>query len=668
MSYIRAFISLLTLFVLLDYSTLNAQKFGVTLDGGRFMWQVEPRNQSKRWELHHMNSIYPGDFRTDPGYTNLLHGGMQHMTIDKSHPWAEPNALGVLENGPSGGTTLGDQKKFMRYAYPIITVNGEDAGRFQDPEFIIDPNLDCEMKGFNRARSLFGITYYTTTYSWSHPDYQEIIIQHDEIINDGNWFKHWDPPNEDTVDVNDYNQFFMQYYRWYMGGFKSKTFSVYETNWNFWGFGVQDDITDSNQVMMYQWNPDLKETSPLEDEGEWNIEDSRFWYPYYFGFGYLDANGPLYTGGKHQITRPLHWWGAEGYPHNLKNKSQSKFRFFLEARTKYGVDPGLIQIQPDPKSYANPHDRDPDDDVAWSKFLRYGGEDNKMLMYFGPFDISIGDTINVWTTHLAGGINPHKANELGNIWGEKRDVDAYPRGWSEEDIKWKNNILRTEGRSDMISGYAKAREIYANGMQIPKMNLVPPARININPGGGQVDIDWSSVAGAVTYNIYRGEGELDKLLYNKLDSVNSSTTVYADSTARRNFSYYYYITAVDVDGIESSHYTVRPLVSVTPFSEQGKSLEDVRVVPNPFVLGKGGFGEGAEDRIIFAGLPGPCKITIFTVTGDILEEINHTVQDGSHQWNSRTKFNQIITSGVYVYHVESTEGKGSKIGKFIVVR
>ncbi len=291
-----------------------------------------------------------------------------------------------------------------------------------------------------------------------------------------------------------------------------------------------------------------------------------------------------------------------------------------------------------------------------------------MMLYYGPFDISIGDTINTWTVHLAGGIDPHYANELGKIWGEKRDVDAYPRGWSEEDIKWKNNILRTEGRNDMISGYAKAREIYANGMKIPKMNLVPPARININPGGGQVDIDWSSVAGAVSYNIYRGEGELEKLLYNKLDSVNSSITAYSDSTARRNFSYYYYITAVDVDGIESSHYTVRPLVSVTPFSEQGKSLDDVRVVPNPFVLGKGGFGEGAEDRIIFAGLPGPCKITIFTVTGDIVEEINHTVQDGSHQWNSRTKFNQIIKSGVYVYHVESTEGKGSKIGKFIVVR
>ncbi len=181
MNHKRVYISFVILFLLVANTMVNAQKYGVTLDGGKFMWRIEPKNTQARWDEFRMNAVYPGDFRADPGYTSLLHGGTKHYALDKNHPWLESNALGVLENGPSGGTTLGDQKKFMRYAYPIITVNGEDAGRFQDPDFIIDPNLDCEMKGFNRARSLFGITYYTTTYSWSHPDYQEIIIQHGVI-------------------------------------------------------------------------------------------------------------------------------------------------------------------------------------------------------------------------------------------------------------------------------------------------------------------------------------------------------------------------------------------------------------------------------------------------------------------------------------------------------
>ncbi len=38
-----------------------------------------------------------------------------YYALDKNHPWQEADALGVLRSGPSGGTTLGDQKKFMRY-------------------------------------------------------------------------------------------------------------------------------------------------------------------------------------------------------------------------------------------------------------------------------------------------------------------------------------------------------------------------------------------------------------------------------------------------------------------------------------------------------------------------------------------------------------------------
>ena len=298
----KTFISLFVLLLLLNFIPLNAQKYGVALDGGQFIWRVEPKNSQARWEEYKMNAIYPADFSKDPGYTSLLHGGIGYYSVDKGHSWQPSDASGILKNGPSGGVTAGDQNKIMRYSYPVITVDGEDAGRYQDPEFIVDPTLECEMKGLNRARSLMGITCYTTTYSWSHPAYQNIIIQHDQYVNDGNWFKHWDPTMEDTVDANTYPEFFISNHRWYIGGYKSDTFprregtgpdnGLFETNWNFWGYGVTDGITDSTEILQYQWNPDQREASPLDDEGEWNIEDHRFWYPYYFGFGYLDASGP----------------------------------------------------------------------------------------------------------------------------------------------------------------------------------------------------------------------------------------------------------------------------------------------------------------------------------------------------------------------------------------
>ncbi|MCF6349378.1 MAG: T9SS type A sorting domain-containing protein, partial [Flavobacteriaceae bacterium] len=142
-----------------------------------------------------------------------------------------------------------------------------------------------------------------------------------------------------------------------------------------------------------------------------------------------------------------------------------------------------------------------------------------------------------------------------------------------------------------------------------------------------------------------------------------------DSSAVRNFTYYYYVTAVDEDGIESSHFVVRSNIGASPTTFTGRTLKDVRVVPNPFVFNSdGNYGAGAENRIVFAGLPGPCKITIYTLTGDIVYKIDLTENAGSYQWNSKTKYNQFITSGLYIYQVESTEGKGSKIGKFIVIR
>ncbi len=651
-----------------EFTFLKAQTNGLFMDGGKFMWQIEATNQVTHGAPQNpkANGYYPGDFRRDIGYTGCWHGGLYEYTIGETNPFSPPNSVGVTRMFP-GGASNNDQKKYMRYAYPVITVDGQNAGLYQDPRFIIDPTMDYEMKGTNRGKGAMGVTHYTTIYSWSHPDYQNIIIEHQQIINEGYRVKWWEPSAEDTVTVNDLGEYFVGYHRGYAQGARSIDLFVTETNWNFWGYGVQDSVTDPSQMLMYQWNPDKKEASPIEDEGEWNIEDNRFWYPYYFGFGYLDAKGPLLNNAN--VTSPRHWWGIESYPHKLYNTNSAGFKAFLQARYKYGVEPNLFQPDGGPNSYANPHDRDPDGDTDY--LLPNGWDDANMTFYYGPFDISIGDTIDIWQTHLAGGIDPHYANELGEIWAEKFDPNTYPAGWSDEDIAWKNDILRSAGISDMVSGYAKAREIYANDMKIPKMNLVPPAEITITSGGGKVDIEWAAVQGAVSYNIYRGEGEEKSLLYDKIDGVEATVTAYSDTSARRNFSYYYYVTAADEDGVESSHYVVRPLIPATPFSEQGQTLDAVRVVPNPYVWnpqGADGYGPGEVDRITFAGLPGPCKITIFTLTGDIVDEIDHISKDGSYQWDNRTKYNQYISSGVYIYHVESTEGKGSKIGKFIVIR
>ncbi|MCF6270500.1 MAG: hypothetical protein L3J41_12365, partial [Melioribacteraceae bacterium] len=564
MKNIKLLIGFILFFTLLSMSDVAAQRWGIIMDGGRFMWRIEPKNHTKAWTIPTVNGIYPGDYREDPGYLNNMHGVHNIFLTDddKEHPW-NPFVSGV-STFTFGGAEVDGQIKYMRYAYPIITVDGVNAGRYQDPTFIVDPDLDCEMKGTNRARTLLGLTMYTTTYTWSHPEYQDIVINHQQIINEGYWYKWFDPVQEDTLSPNHYKAIWIKMQRRYVPGYHSEAFpeGIQEINWNFWGNGVTDGITDPSEILMYQWNPDNKET-PLEDEGEWHEGNQSFYFPYYFGHGFLHADGRLMESDK--ITSPLHWWGIETYPHSLANTDLISFKAFLQARYKYGVDPGLFQPE---SGYSNPHYRNPDGDTE-KTFLANGWYDAKMHYYFGPFESEVGDTINLWVTHLAGGIEPQEADTLGKIWGEKYDPNTYPAGWSDEDIAWKNDIIRTAGVNDMVGNYQKAREIFANDMKIPKMNLVPPAWINITSEPGSIGIEWGSVAGAVSYNIYRGEGDIERLLYDSLSNVNGSVTSYYDSSAVRNFTYYYYVTAVDEDGIESSHFVVRPNIGASPTTFTG---------------------------------------------------------------------------------------------------
>ena len=70
----------------------------------------------------------------------------------------------------------------------------------------------------------------------------------------------------------------------------------------------------------------------------------------------------------------------------------------------------------------------------------------------------------------------------------------------------------------------------------------------------------------------------------------------------------------------------------------------------------------------FTNLPQECRISIFTITGEIVKVIERSSQfDGNEWWDMRTVNNQEVAPGLYIYHVESNNGK-EKIGKFAVIR
>ena len=119
--------------------------------------------------------------------------------------------------------------------------------------------------------------------------------------------------------------------------------------------------------------------------------------------------------------------------------------------------------------------------------------------------------------------------------------------------------------------------------------------------------------------------------------------------------------------MESSIFANRldePFIATLPPKQ---NLDEILVVPNPFVIGEGFSRPGEQDRIQFVNIPNPCTIRIYTVRGDLVRTLEVGSGDGAIvSWDQVTDYGQFVESGVYIYHVEFNGN--TKIGKFAIVR
>ena len=169
---------------------------------------------------------------------------------------------------------------------------------------------------------------------------------------------------------------------------------------------------------------------------------------------------------------------------------------------------------------------------------------------------------------------------------------------------------------------------------------------------------------------------------------------FADRSAIRGFPYYYYIVAFNdgsnnTDGYANppgelhsgKFYTwaTEPAYLTRP---AGKSLDDIRIVPNPYNISARDFNYwGEPDKIMFLNIPAYCKIKIYTERGDLIKTIVHDDGSGDEAWNAVTSSRQTIVSGLYIAYFEVTKDfsdpatgkvlyrKGDHIiKKFVVIR
>jgi hypothetical protein len=97
-------------------------------------------------------------------------------------------------------------------------------------------------------------------------------------------------------------------------------------------------------------------------------------------------------------------------------------------------------------------------------------------------------------------------------------------------------------------------------------------------------------------------------------------------------------------------------------------LKRIRVVPNPYFAQYSPMietGEG-ESVIEFQRIPDKCTIRIYTLAGDLVQTIEHNDGSGAARWNLLSRNNQLVASGIYIFHVESPYGE--HLGRFAIIK
>jgi hypothetical protein len=173
------------------------------------------------------------------------------------------------------------------------------------------------------------------------------------------------------------------------------------------------------------------------------------------------------------------------------------------------------------------------------------------------------------------------------------------------------------------------------------------------------------------------------------DMGGSDVYAFRDTTVRFGFDYYYCVQTVskDVPGYGTITTSESNFQAMTPTSAPATTLDNVKVVPNPYVgsaiwnnpipsLGTSPW----EHQLMFINLPADAVVRIYTLDGDFVDEIKasdervtglyETVPEksaGTAIWDLVTRNNQDAAPGVYLYTV-SSQDYGKTTGKFVIIR
>jgi hypothetical protein len=335
------------------------------------------------------------------------------------------------------------------------------------------------------------------------------------------------------------------------------------------------------------------------------------------------------------------------------------------------------------------------------------------IQSFGPYQMKAGEDIHVVTAYAVGTINFKAALAAGwaynpgnvtTILARRAMPFAYGNFIKKGDFltKAQKDQLIGTGLDSLCKTASKASRLWkASGVKYGKgtfkVDFPPPApNLTANSAIGKTSVTWgdqAEKAGAFKcYRVYKNywrnptlKDPCDTSFVLLKDNIPAGTRLLEDTDVTAGESYYYYVTAVGTNGVESNPLYNRMGALKTGTDRLKESItknrlpdmagwkNNVVVVPNPYHA-RGLSRYQSTTKLNFFNLPAYCNIHVYTMTGDKVQTIPHKTATGEQNWDRQeTLDTTAIVSGIYLFVVEELNASGeatgeSTIGKFIVVK
>lgn len=289
---------------------------------------------------------------------------------------------------------------------------------------------------------------------------------------------------------------------------------------------------------------------------------------------------------------------------------------------------------------------------------------------YGPYTLGPGESIRIIVVEGAAGMNRVDQIRYGKQFREGT-LSAYD----------KNTLVINKGRDSLFTTFQRATDNFLANWEIPQPPR-PPQNFDVVGLGDRISLSWildpADPNPPTGFKIYRAREDYDKD-YTLIAELGPGVTSFDDVTAIRGFSYFYYMTCVGADQpggpgtpagkLESSRYYTQTYEPVTLKRPPAENLNNVRIVPNPYIISSDFryYGTYDDDKIAFFNVPSPCTIRIYTELGELIKTIEHS-GSGDAYWYNVTSSNQIVVSGIYIAVITDNNTGETHIEKFAVIR